>query len=610
MTRAPADRAPGPALPARARPSQVLLAVGAVLLVIGTTALALEHGGVLSAVLLLYAAAGVAALSLRADSARLRSSAETLAVCAAGFGLASTVAGGPVFDGEPVTPFVLAGGFLALRVVAPTVTTWPLASWFAFQFAVVRMLDELPAGVHGDLRLIVALVGLGVAVTARRAVARVALVTTAPWWLLGVVGGTASSWTGGQFGRWSAAALMVLAGAALVPARLRRDLEPLLGQRTLAPVIAGMLSGTAITGALSPAGVAAVVVAGWAGVAVAAVADLLLTGWRRGLLLPAAVAAGATTAVLCVGQLLHARAWGALSLLLLLTALPPTVVTVLRPRDRHVTAPIVVWCLTGSVLLALPADVLGAGAAAVVLAVLYAVAMETGAGLVSDVRRPLARAAALTGGAAIVLAAVTGRRGELLAVLLLQGLATLGWAVRAGRRTGTDVVTAAPDDAVAEEISAGWRIGAAQLTVAGWTAAALASWHAIEAWTLPLALGLLIAAGPRLLRGPSWPAWGPGLVVAAAPSTLAAMLDAGGPRPVPVLVAAVLVLLAGSRAGVRAPLAVGAGTAVVLVLGLAVPALPWPLTAALVVGVALLGWGTVRERRPVAGFRFRLAELR
>jgi hypothetical protein len=592
------------------RPPQVLLAVGAVLLVIGATALGRAQGGVLSWVLLLAAGAGAAALSLRADLARLRSSAETLAVCAAGLGLASTVTGGPVFDGEPVTPALLAGAFLALRVIAPTVTTWPLAAWFAFQFAVVRLLDDLPAGLHTDVRLIVTLVGLGVALTARRAVARVALVTTAPWWLLGVVGGTASTWTGGQWGRWPAAVLMILAGAALVPARLRRELEPLLGPRTLAPVVAGVVSGTAITGALSPAGVGALVVAGWAGVVVAAVADLVLTGWRRGLLLPATVAAGATTALLCVGQLLHARAWGALSLLLLLTALPPAVVTALRPHDRHLTAPIVVWCLTGSVLLALPADVLGAGAAAVVLAVLYGLAMETGAGLPSDVRRPIARAAALTGAAAIVLAGVTGQRGELLAVLLVQGLATLGWAVRAGRRTGTDVVTAAPDDVVAEEISTGWRIGAAHLTAAGWTAAALAHWHAIEAWTLPLALGLLIAAGPRLLRGASWPAWGPGLVVAAAPSTLAAMLEPGGPRPVPVLAAAVLVLLAGSRAGVRAPLAVGAGTAVVLVLGLAVPALPWPLTAALAGGAALLAWGTLREHRPVAGFRFRLAELR
>ena len=605
-----APSSPVPPLPYRTRPPQVLLAVGAVLLVTAAAALASAYGGVAARLLLLLAAAGVAALSLRATGARLRSSAETLAASAAGLGLAATAAEGPFLDGEPVTPLVLAAAFVALRVVAPSVVTWPVAAWAALQLAVVRVLDELPAAVHTEVRLVVALLGLGVALTARRSVARIALVTIAPWWLLGVVGGTASAWTGGQAGRWLAAALMILAGAGLVPARLRRELEPLLGPKQLAPLVAGAVSGAAVTGTLSPHGVGALVLAGWLGVVMAAVADVVLSGWRRGMLLPAAVAGGATMAALCVGQLLQARAWGALSLLLLLTALPPGVVTVLRPRDRHVTAPISVWCVTGAVLLALPADLFGPGTAAVLLAVVYTVAMETGAGLASDVRRPLARAAALAGVAGIVLAAVSGERVELLAVLLVQGLATLGWAVRAGHRTGADVVAAAPDDDVAEEISAGWKVGAAHLTAAGWTASALAGWHALEAWTLPLALGLLVAAGPRLLRGASWPAWGPGLVVAAAPSTVAAVLDADGPRPVPVLIIAVLVLLAGSRAGVRAPIVVGAATAVVLVLGLAVPALPWPLTAALLGGAGLLAWGTLRERRPVAGFRFRLAELR
>jgi hypothetical protein len=258
----------------------------------------------------------------------------------------------------------------------------------------------------------------------------------------------------------------------------------------------------------------------------------------------------------------------------------------------------------------MPADVLRPGFAAVLLAGIYTAAMAVGAGLPSDVRRPLARAAALTGFAAIVLAAVTGARVGLLAVFLVQGVATLGWAVRAGHSTGADIVTAAPDDEVAEEISAGWKVGAAHLVAAGWTAAALADLHALEVWTLPLALGLLISSGPRLLRGPSWPAWGPGLLVAAVPSAVAAVLDADGPRPVPVLVTAVLVLLIGGRTGVLAPLAVGAGTAVFLVLGLAVPALPWPLTAALVVGAALLAWGTLREQHPIAGFRMLIAELR
>ena len=75
-------------------------------------------------------------------------------------------------------------------------------------------------------------------------------------------------------------------------------------------------------------------------------------------------------------------------------------------------------------------------------------------------------------------------------------------------------------------------------------------------------------------------------------------------------VLAVAALVGGAAQGLLAPFAVGAAAAVVLVLGLAVSALPWPLTAALVAGAALLAVGTLREWRPVAGFRLRLAELR
>ena len=153
-------------------------------------------------------------------------------------------------------------------------------------------------------------------------------------------------------------------------------------------------------------------------------------------------------------------------------------------------------------------------------------------------------------------------------------------------------------------------MGAAHLTGAGWVAAALLDARFLEAWTLPLAAGLLVAAGPRLVRAASWPSWGPGLVVALAPSTLWAVLEPDGVRALWVLVLAVGALVGGAAAGLVAPLAVGAAAAVVLVLGLAVPALPWPLTAALVTGAGLLAVGTLREWRPVAGFRLRLAELR
>ncbi|MCV2487987.1 hypothetical protein OF117_01310 [Geodermatophilus sp. YIM 151500] len=599
-----------PPLPFRSRPPHVLLAVGAVLLVTAVSTLASAHGGPWARWVLFAAAVAVAGVSLGVARARLRGSAETLAASAAGLALAATAAGGPLLDGTPVTPLVMAGAFLALHLLAPAITTWPLASWAAVQVGVLRLLDRVPPAVHAEAYLGVALLGLGVALGARRSVARVALVTTAPWWLVGVPAGVVDVWTGTSGGRWATAALVVAAGVALVPARLRPALVPLLGPRRAAPLVAGIVSAAAVTGALAANGTWALVAAGWAGVAAASAADVLLRGRPRGVLLPAALAGGGTVTALCLVQLVQDRSWGALSLLLLLVALPPAAVSLLRPADRHATVPISVWCLSGSVLLALPADVLAPEPAGVCLAGIYAGALALGSGVAADVRRPTARAAALTGAAAIGLTAVTGERGTLLAVLLLQGAATLGWAVRTRRRTGTDVVTAPPGDPVATDISRGWEVGAAHLVAAGWTAAALLDLRLLEAWTLPLAAGLLVAAGPRLVRAASWPAWGPGLGVALAPSTAWAVLAPDGRRAVWVLALALLALLGGARKAVLAPLVLGAITPVVLVLGLAVPALPWPLAAALVAGLALLVVGTLREWRPVAGFRLRLAQLR
>jgi hypothetical protein len=132
----------------------------------------------------------------------------------------------------------------------------------------------------------------------------------------------------------------------------------------------------------------------------------------------------------------------------------------------------------------------------------------------------------------------------------------------------------------------------------------------VEAYTLPAALGLLLAAGPRLAGGPSWPAWGPGLLVAAVPSVVWAVVTPGSTRPVLVLLVAAAVMGAAAWRAVRAPLLVAAWTIVALALGLAVRALPLPVSGALAVGVVLLAVGARRERYPVAGFDARLADMR
>ena len=180
---------PPPPLPYRARPPQVLLGVGAVLLVSAGAALASAHGGAPARLLLLGLALSAAGFSLHAAWTGPRGAEEILAACATGLGVAAGDLGRPELGGTPGMPVVLAVVFLVLHLAAPTTTTWPLAAWLATQLAVLRLLQWVPAAVRPELFLVVALGGLSIALVARRLVARVALVSTAPWWLAGVVGG-------------------------------------------------------------------------------------------------------------------------------------------------------------------------------------------------------------------------------------------------------------------------------------------------------------------------------------------------------------------------------------------------------------------------------------
>jgi hypothetical protein len=593
--------APLPPLPYRARPPQVLLGVGAVLLVSAGAAVASAYGGTVARVLLLPLAAVAAGFAVRAARARLRSSEEVLAASAAGLAVsASGVGGGPL--GGAAATALLAGIFLVLHLVARSTATWPMAAWVAAQLAVLQFLDAVPDALRTAAYLCVALVGLGVALFGRPVVARLALLTTVPWWVAGVVSGSTTAWTGTGAERAGAAVLVVAAGLGLVVTRLRRTLEPLTGPPTAAPVLAGAVGGAAVTGACSALGTVAVTSTGYAGVLLASVAAAVLTGWRRGLFLPLALAAGTVMTALSVAKLLAGQQWSALSVLLLLTALPTVWVAVRRPEDRPLALPVTVWSLAGAALLAVPDRVLSPTAAAVALTVLYAAAMAAGAELDTASRRATAVAAAVCGAAAVLLVVARDRPWVLAALLAVHGTCTLLWAWRTWTTQRTE------DDA---ELSRGaWRVGAAQLVIAAWVAAATADVGAVEWYSLPAAAGLLLAAGPGLLRGSSWGTWGPGLLVAAVPSTVLAVVAPDAPRAVAVLVVAAAVMVAGARLALRAPLQIGAGTALTLALGLGVRGLPWPVASALVVGGVLLAVGARRERRPVAGFAVRLADLR
>jgi hypothetical protein len=577
-------------LPYRARPPQVMLGVGAVLLVSAAAAVASVHGGLVVRGLLVTLAGVFGWFSVRAARSGLRSSEEVLAVCAAGLALVGASHGGP--------SLLLAAAFLVLHRVAPTTAAWPLVSWAAFQLAVLRSLHLVPEALHTEVYLGVALLGLGVALFGRRIVGRLALLTTAPWWLAGVVGGISSTWADDHGRQWFSAALMVAAGFGLLLARLREPLEPLLGPPALVPVLAGVVAGAAVTGAFSSVGALSMTLTGYAGVLLASFAAAYLTGWRRGLFLPVARAAGIVMAGLCLGQLVAGQRWTQLSLLLLLTAIPAALVAVRRPEERPVALPTAIGCSAGAVLFALPGGVIGPVQAALALTALYGVAMAVGSALDAVSRKATARAAAVCAVAAALLLRAHDEQIALAAVLAVQGAFTLAWAWRTRPARADGQATAA------------WRVGAGQLVLAVWVGAAEAGLAHVEWYTLPTAAGLLIAAGPQLGDRPSGRAWGPGLLAAAVPTAVLAVVQPHVGRAVAVLVVAALVMMAASRTGVRAPLLIGAGTELWMALGFAWRALPWPLAAAMVVGSVVVVQGMRRERRPVPAYETPVAQLR
>lgn len=594
-------------LPLRARPPQVLLGVGATLLVTAAAAVAGAYGDGWAHTALLAGAAIAAGWSLRATTLSLRSSAETFAACAAALGLAGSDLSGRLLVGSPIGAALLAAAFLLLQLRAPGTAAWPLASWAAAQLAALRLLDDVPRQLHTELFLGAALIGLGIALFGRRLVARTALVTSAPWWVAGVLGGTASAWADDGLVPWVSAGLMIGAGGGLVLARLRAALDPLLGPPRAVPVVAGLVAGAAVTGACSSLGPLALTFTGFAGVLIATLPANVLEGWRRGLFLPMALSGGVLMAALCVLQLVGGEHWGLLALLLLLTAVPTVLVALRRPDDRPVAIPAAVGCLAGAVLLALAAGWLAPLVAALLLTGLYSATMTAGAGLEPHIRHATAGAAAACLVPAVLLPLANHEPEVLAGLLAAQGLATLGFAWRSGRRH----TVASADGEETPHVAAGaWRVAAAQLVLAAWIVAVVTDRTAIEWYSLPAAMGLLAAAGPTLFHGASWPAWGPGLLVAAVPSTLSAAATSAGPREIGVLLVAAGAMVAGARLSVRAPVLVGAGAALALTVGLLVRQLPVPLGAALIVGVVLLALGMLRERRPVAGFGARLAELR
>jgi hypothetical protein len=562
-----------------------------VLVVAAAAAVAGVHGGPYARISFAVLAVVAAALSLVAALDELRSTEETLAACAGGLGLIAAT----WHTGSAVPAGVVAAACLGLHVAERNAATWPLVSWLALQVAVLKGADDVAPTLHSPLFLAVALVGLSVALWARPLVARAALVTTGPWWVIGVAGGLTAAWSGSGVARQLAALLVVAAAAGLLPARLRAELDLLLGPRTAVPVLAGGVAGAAAAGALAEGGTVGITAAGYVGVLLASVLPGYLSGWRHGLFGPVAVTAGSVMAVLALVELSLRADWGALVVLFLLTALPSAAFS-WRADARSEALPWAVGCLGAAAVLAVPAGWLDAVPAAVVLTALYGVGLAVATTLPAPARLPTLVTAGSAAVAAVVLVVLQADREPLAVLLALQGVLTVewaGWTARPGQPP-----------------SVAWRIGAAQWTAAVWLAVSAGPVHVLEAYTLPLAAGLLLAQGPRLVEGPSWPAWGPGLLVAAVPSAVMAVVLPGITRPVVLLSVAALVMIAAAAAGLRAPLVIGAVTAVGTTLALALATLVWPVAAALVIGAVLVGVGAREEFSPVASFAAPLAKLR
>jgi hypothetical protein len=145
--------------------------------------------------------------------------------------------------------------------------------------------------------------------------------------------------------------------------------------------------------------------------------------------------------------------------------------------------------------------------------------------------------------------------------------------------------------------------GSVVAVAAIWAWLVVADVTVLEAYTLPAA-AVALAAGlaARNGRAPhpgSWPAYGPGLALALLPSLALATDGPGLARPLLLSGGAVLVVLAGARSRLQAPLVLGAVT----LLGLAVDA-AWPVAARLPrwttvggSGLLLLWLGATAERR-------------
>ncbi|SHN77487.1 hypothetical protein SAMN05660350_02529 [Geodermatophilus obscurus] len=581
--------------PRRVSPQQVLLGLGALLVVaagIAFVAVAWTRLGLVfqSAVMatVTATACGVSAWTARRG---LRATEEALA--AAGAALLAVDLGAAHalglwgLDGVPVrlwTAFSCVGVAavaLGLGRLTHSTVTWPLVALLAVQLVPLLLVPEEAIAGSAGVAAVLGTALLDVVVLLRlRAVLAPLAQSLAGLWAVGAAGsGVLLAWTGTAVDAWTATALLAAAGA--VGLLLRQDAR-LAGRLPGAPVLAGTAAAStavALTGALARADLAG-------RVAAAALGLLLVTA-----AVPAAPRRTLLAAVLPSGGLLIAGGaallagegrFGVLGLVVLAGTVPAALAAVrlVAIRPRAVGAALL--CPVVAVLLAREEGWLGTAVAGLLVVLVAAAGFALAAARAGTPEEPAAAgAAALATLVTAVSTAETGAWGQVAVQLAIAGAAGGAYALVAARR---DVALLAVADLVA----------------ACWVAAGGAAVQTVEVYTLPAAVGLLVVALPRLRAGArSWAAEGAAVGTAVAPSALVVVADPSAPRLVLVVLAAGALTAVGTLTHRQAPFVVGAASLAFVVLGRLTPYAPlaprW-LTLA-VVGLLLLALGATYERR-------------
>jgi hypothetical protein len=607
----PPMASPPPRPRRRLSPQQVLLSLGALLVVAGALALVARgwtrYGLAFQAAAIVTATAAACTTSAWAARRQLRATEEALAAAgtallAIGLGAAHARGLGglddvPLRTWTAVSCLVVLAVALGLNRLTRSTTTWPLAAVLAAQPVPVLLLpnDLLSSPVGLATALLVAGADLAAVPLLRRSLQRLLRVLAALWAAAGALGGLLLAGTGSAAESWTATGLLLAAGAAAV-AVLR--LPRLTGGRLRTELVAagaGAVGGLALTASLGTIGEPGPVVASGLGLLLLTAAALVsgpapLAGPLPRPAVPAVRAAlqAGGTALAAAGALVLADdlRYGPLSLLALAATVPAALTAVRVPGVREVATGGALLAPALAVLLALEDDRLTSPAAGLLLALLAAggFALATARAGAQE-EWVCAGAAGATGLIAGITTSDAGAWGQVGLQLAVVGVAAGSYALVARR----------PLVAV---------VAVADLVVASWIAVAGAGVETAEAYTLPAAIGLLVVAWPRLRVGaPSWAAEGAAVGVALVPSTLALVASPTALRLVLVVAGAVAVVALGTLLHRQAPFVLGAGALAFVVatqLGRYAPLVPiWVVLPVVlpVAGVALFVLGSTYERR-------------